>query len=977
MKQQKFYSIGFTLVFCLATQLSHAVQRIDLSPNNEPSNGVPSYITNGVSLSRDGRYIVFNSDATNLTEIPTNGIKHVFVHDLQSGRTKLVSKSSSGEQGNSTSNESTISGNGKEILFLSAATNLVNGDINNKKDLFVYNIETEATERVNVDALFLQEPMINSDGTKIAFSSALSTLVSGDNNRSGDVFLHDRTTGITKRASVSSNGTEGFGRSKAVSISGNGRFVAFETQANPRFAIPNYGHASIFVHDIETGITQPANGSDRLVDSHASWVPTISQNGRYVTYRSTSTEPINNNIYGSGNNIFVHDLQTNLTELVSISSWGIQSVGAIDGKPSISSDGRYVIFATSRGYNLVPREEFISADPDYGYFCRLYIHDRVNAQTKLVETIINREPVGPACSTDAGSSMISGDGNTIVFQSYQGIYVTDNPFKRQINLVGEPQIDRYSESGIYIWHDQIGRTHLKAVAGDENGELTRFSGSLIAEQSIDSLRPGSLETQYINSADVLKQVNSNRVDFKLFVRAPYYDDFSVIASSTQSLCLILSEYKGGLFLGPDKVNVVPAYDINKLLSCDESTLPVEGEPIIDSSIDEGWYIWKRNGTWYNKIISRADSVNFQGGLHSIQALRSIDATTLEARDTISDYTDYYSNGYSTGDFHNPFNFEVSKADEDGFNFIETENSETCAYLTLPEKINIFLGPNKIPMGRNLNLTTLNRCPHIELSNNQSGPPQLDQATEEGAFIWKENDTWFVRFVAGGSKTSYSGYVSSADQIIQLQPIGLESPDELINNGSSKVSYELLVTGPYRDDFSFVQQTGADVCFELSSPNDSSLYLGANKIPIPASFNLNTFAQCDSQIDTINVKGKPVINRATDAGIFIWKNYANNWIAEVVSGDVRRFVDISVNSTQSLSKVIPVSIESSDVFTVSPNNIDMSLSVDAPWMDGFKFTTQNQASTCVSTTNSDVLIYLGPDRVNIGSSVDLNTLAVCR
>ena len=109
------------------------------------------------------------------------------------------------------------------------------------------------------------------------------------------------------------------------------------------------------------------------------------------------------------------------------------------------------------------------------------------------------------------------------------------------------------------------------------------------------------------------------------------------------------------------------------------------------------------------------------------------------------------------------------------------------------------------------------------------------------------------------------------------------------------------------------------------------------------------------------------------GIFIWENDPNDWVAHVVSGDMPRVVDIDVNSTEAISNVQQVNIEADDVFTVLPNGLELSLNVKAPWLDGANFTVEGQSSTCISTTNTDVPIHVGPGRVQVGNSIDLKTL----
>ena len=196
------------------------------------------------SISSDGRYVTFYSKATNLIPNDTNGSWDVFVHDRQSGKTKLVSANSSGGQGNGWSSYPSISGKGRYVAFISSATNLVTGDTNGKVDVFVHDRQTDKTERVSVnsnggeansdcgDLNSWRCVSISDDGRFIVFESKASNLVSGDTNNREDVFLHDRTTKKTVRLSVNDNGIQGNNHSDRPSIAPDGRYVVFQSKAD-------------------------------------------------------------------------------------------------------------------------------------------------------------------------------------------------------------------------------------------------------------------------------------------------------------------------------------------------------------------------------------------------------------------------------------------------------------------------------------------------------------------------------------------------------------------------------------------------------------------------------------------------------------------------------------------------------------------------------------------------------------------------
>jgi Tol biopolymer transport system component len=204
------------------------------------SNGVQGndHVNSGTSISADGRFVVFGSLATNLVPGDTNGTTDVFVRDLQLGKTTLVSVNSNGVQGDGASNGGVISADGHHVVFTSNATQLVPGDTNFVKDIFVHNRDTGQTERVSVASSGKQADQdsvdcaISADGRYVAFSSAATNLVAGDSNGLLDVFWHDTLTGKTERASVASNGAQANGESEWAAISGDGQFVAYYSLAS-------------------------------------------------------------------------------------------------------------------------------------------------------------------------------------------------------------------------------------------------------------------------------------------------------------------------------------------------------------------------------------------------------------------------------------------------------------------------------------------------------------------------------------------------------------------------------------------------------------------------------------------------------------------------------------------------------------------------------------------------------------------------
>ncbi len=201
--------------------------------NGHPSNGYSS----SASVSANGRYVAFESDATNLVRGDTNGQGDVFVHDMVTGATVAASVNAKGVLGNDYSGGPFISGNGRYVSFESNATNLVKGDTNGTLDVFVHDMATGRTTRASVRSNGVQgndyseEPSLSASGRFVGFLSGATNLVKGDTNAMFEVFVHDMATGRTSRVSVRSNGLQGDLGSDEPMISGNGRFVVFGSNA--------------------------------------------------------------------------------------------------------------------------------------------------------------------------------------------------------------------------------------------------------------------------------------------------------------------------------------------------------------------------------------------------------------------------------------------------------------------------------------------------------------------------------------------------------------------------------------------------------------------------------------------------------------------------------------------------------------------------------------------------------------------------
>ncbi|KAB2853360.1 MAG: hypothetical protein F9K46_18465, partial [Anaerolineae bacterium] len=188
-------------------------------------------------LSTDGRYVAYYTEAS---LVPGDGdsINDIYLYDRQTCEVQLISVSTAGLKSNGDSYDPSMSGDGRYIAFESSATNLVTGDTNGETDIFLHDRLTTTTTRVSVDSNGDQAndhsyaAHISADGRIIAFESTASDLIAGDTNAARDVFLHNRISGNTIRVSISSAGAQATGgNSRSPALSADGRFVAFESSA--------------------------------------------------------------------------------------------------------------------------------------------------------------------------------------------------------------------------------------------------------------------------------------------------------------------------------------------------------------------------------------------------------------------------------------------------------------------------------------------------------------------------------------------------------------------------------------------------------------------------------------------------------------------------------------------------------------------------------------------------------------------------
>jgi hypothetical protein len=333
-------------------------ERVSVRSNGNEGNSWSGYS----AISANGRFVTFTSDASNLVPGDGNGTQDVFVRDRKTGRTTRVSVNSRGREGNDYSNYSSISADGRFVAFSSGATNLVKSDTNGYDDLFLHDRKTGRTtlvsqsssgQQANAGSGYLAPGTISANGRYIVFESTATNLVPGDANGHSDVFVRDVVAGKTRLVSLTKSGAQADGFSVDPQISGDGHSVSFTSSATNLVGNDTDGYTDIYVRNLKTRTTRRVNINNAgKQGNNSSGASSISADGRRVAFRSAATNLVGSDTNGYGD-AFVRDLTTGKTTRVSLGNRGQQGHGDSGDFLFISANGRWAMF-DSYASNLVP-----------------------------------------------------------------------------------------------------------------------------------------------------------------------------------------------------------------------------------------------------------------------------------------------------------------------------------------------------------------------------------------------------------------------------------------------------------------------------------------------------------------------------------------------------------------------------------------------------------------------------------------------
>ncbi|MBI3925889.1 MAG: PD40 domain-containing protein [Armatimonadetes bacterium] len=366
------------------------------------------------SISDDNRFVVFESDATNLMPGDTNGATDIFLHDRTTGAVTRVSVDSAGAQADGPSSRPRISGNGSVVVFQSEATNLVAGDANGKADVFAYGVGTGQVSRVSQGAAaFVGDdaeslsPDVSDDGDIICYISHR-----GDDAGPIRLLVYHRGADLTTDPSALFVVTDLEGVADALPrISGDGSTVAF-TSSSPLGGNDNNGRDDVYVMDSTSGdftrVSVHFDGSDTTEDSGAA---SISTDGNLVAFATSATNMLdgsadNNNV----RDVYVQNIANQTNTRASLSSNGGQILQDAALETSISGDGRFVTFSTAAAGAV---GDDTNGEQD------VFLRD-LTAETTLRASLgsLSEQGNGPS-----RNGFVSNDGSLVVFESEASNFV--------------------------------------------------------------------------------------------------------------------------------------------------------------------------------------------------------------------------------------------------------------------------------------------------------------------------------------------------------------------------------------------------------------------------------------------------------------------------------------------------------------------------------------------------------------------------
>ncbi len=397
--------------------------------NATSSGGPGNSSAYGDAITPDGRYVEFESSATDLTPGNDAGHNQVFMRDMVTGQTKIVSLDTNGISGGSSySYGGEISANGRYVFYTSYAQDLTAQPLTGNGDVFMRDTWSNITTLVSVSTngatgsdkgSYLDA--ITPDGRYVVFESYSSNLSPVPATNSVDnLFLRDTVAGTTTLVTVNPAGTQSAsGYSSNPGITPDGAWIVFASHATNLTAdIITNGSQNVFLRSLTSGstvlVSVGTNGLAGTKSSYASYGPCVSSNGQFVVFGSyaSNLSPLASGI--TSEEVFVRDMLNGTNRLVSVDAAGTNAAAGYAEDPQISLDGRFVVF------DSIARD--LTTNLDYGYD-NVFVADLASNTMTLASVSTNG-----SASTGSSQEQITPDGHCVVFESADDTLAPGAPY---------------------------------------------------------------------------------------------------------------------------------------------------------------------------------------------------------------------------------------------------------------------------------------------------------------------------------------------------------------------------------------------------------------------------------------------------------------------------------------------------------------------------------------------------------------------
>ena len=462
-------------------------------------------LSGGPSISADGQLVAFRSSADNLVDNPTSGFnEQVYVGDVTGGSTRLVSANAAGAGGNGESTDPVLSADGRFVVFLSDATDLVPLQVTGGMHLYETDLQTGTTTLVDVNTsgagtadnvdtpsasadgayTVLNPPSVSADGRYVVFTAAATNLASGTTVSSGtitNVYVRDMVAGTTTLVSVNAAGGDGGnGNSATATISADGSEVVFQSDASNLVATDTNNATDVFVRNLKTGVTSLVSANQSNADSgdFESYGPVLSGDGNHVVFLSHADDLQSVHKHNLVVDVYERNLTTGVTTLISVNTAGTDSIISNASEPSVSPDGRYVAF--------------VDEGPP-----QVFVRD-TQAGTTVVASINAAGTAGG--DSNSTEPTLSADGHVVAFLS-----VADN-------LVSLPT---HGLPNVFVRNLMTGVTTLVSInaagtaGGDSGSESTSESSNFLNGPVV--LTPDGTKVAFVSLADDLVANDNNHL----------------------------------------------------------------------------------------------------------------------------------------------------------------------------------------------------------------------------------------------------------------------------------------------------------------------------------------------------------------------------------------------------------------------------------------------------------------------------------